>query len=90
MRRHVLVGLQRRQSNSNSKSKTMININLFDHYSIRARLQPALVALLPSAIAVFAWTGPGVKWQSALWTLLGTGGGTYFLAILARNAGKRM
>jgi hypothetical protein len=68
----------------------MINANLFDHYSFRARLQPALLALLPAAIGVFAWTGPGVKWQSALWTLFGTAGGTYFLAILARNIGKRI
>lgn len=68
----------------------MINIKLFDQYSLRARLQPALLTLLPAAIGIFAWTGPGVKWQSALWTLFGTAGGTYFLAILARNAGKQI
>lgn len=68
----------------------MTNFNLFDHYSLRARLQPALVALLPTAIGVFAWTGPGVRWVSALWTLLGTAGVTYFLAILARNQGKQL
>jgi hypothetical protein len=66
----------------------MTKLNLFDHYSLRARLQPALLALLPLAFGIFAWTGPGVKWQSALWTLFGTAGGTFFLAILARNAGK--
>jgi len=66
----------------------MINVKLFDYYSIRARLQPALLALLPAAIGIFAWTGPGVKWESALWTLFGTAGGTYFLAIIARNSGK--
>ena len=65
-------------------------IILFDQYSLRARLQPALLTLLPAAIAIFAWTGPGVKWQSALWTLFGTAGGTYFLAILARNFGKQI
>lgn len=64
--------------------------NLFDHYSLRARLQPALLTLLPAALAVFAWTGPGEKWTSALWTLFGTAGGTYFLAMLARNKGKRI
>ena len=68
----------------------MINANLFDYYSFRARLQPALLTLLPAAIGVFAWTGPGVNWQSALWTLFGTAGGTYFLAIFARNVGKRI
>jgi hypothetical protein len=63
---------------------------LFDHYSFRARLQPALLTLLPAEIGIFAWTGPGVKWQSALWTLFGTLGGTFFLAILARNLGKQI
>ena len=68
----------------------MANLKLFDYYSLRARLQPALLILLPAAIGVFAWTGPGVKWQSALWTLFGTAGGTYFLSILARNYGKQI
>ncbi len=68
----------------------MTNWKIFDHYSFRARLQPALLTLLPAAIGIFAWTGPGVKWQSALWTLFGTAGGTYFLAILARNFGKKI
>ena len=67
-----------------------MNAKLFDHYSFRARLQPALLTLLPAAIGIFAWTGPGVKWQSALWTLFGTAGGTFFLAILARNLGKQI
>ena len=68
----------------------MTNLKIFDHYSLRARLQPALLVLLPAAIGVFAWTGPGVQWQSALWTLFGTAGGTYFLAILARNFGSKI
>lgn len=41
------------------------------------------------ALGIFAWTGPGVKWESALWTLFGTVGGTFFLGILARNFGKQ-
>jgi hypothetical protein len=68
----------------------MTNWKLFDHYSFRARLQPALLTLLPAAVGLFAWTGPGVKWESALWTLFGTAGGTYFLAIIARNSGKKI
>ena len=68
----------------------MTKLKLFDHYSFRARLQPALLTLLPAAVGIFAWTGPGVKWQSALWTLFGTVGGTFFLAILARNLGKQL
>ena len=68
----------------------MTNLKLFDHYSFRARLQPALLTLLPAGVGIFAWTGPGVKWESALWTLFGTVGGTFFLAILARNLGKQI
>src|SRR6266851_8468034 len=68
----------------------MTNWRLFDHYSLRARLQPALLTLLPAALGVIAWTGPSRPWMSALWTLFGTAGGTYFLAILARNQGKQL
>jgi hypothetical protein len=68
----------------------MTNLKLFDHYSFRARLQPALLTLLPLAVGVFAWTGPGVKWQPALWSLFGTAGGTYFLTIFARHYGKQI
>ena len=68
----------------------MTNLQLFDHYGFRARLQPALFTLLPMALGIFAWTGPGVKWETALWTLFGTVGGTFFLAILARNRGKQI
>lgn len=66
----------------------MTNLNLFDHYSLRARLQPALVTLLPMALGVFAWSEPGARWMTALWTTLGTSGATYLLAIMARNRGK--
>jgi hypothetical protein len=68
----------------------MTNVNLFDHYSFRARLQPALLTLLPAAIGLFAWTGPDMNCQTVLWTLFGSAGGTYFLAIVARNSGKRI
>lgn len=68
----------------------MRGLNLFDHYSLRARLQPALLTLLPGAVGLFSLSGSILKWQSALWTLFGTVGGTFFLGILARNAGKRL
>jgi hypothetical protein len=60
----------------------------FDYYSLRARLCPALLALFPGALIVFAWTGVGPHWESVIWTTFGTIGGTFFLAVLARNAGK--
>jgi hypothetical protein len=66
----------------------MNNLGLFDHYSFRARLQPAFVALLPIAMCVMAWAQPGTKWVTALWSLLGAAGFTFFLSNVARNRGK--
>lgn len=59
-----------------------------DYYSFRARLCPSLLALFPGALGIFAWTGLGPHWESAIWTTFGTIGGTFLLAVLARNAGK--
>jgi hypothetical protein len=53
-------------------------------------LQSALLTLLPLALAVIAWSKPGERWMQSLWTLLGATGATYFLAMLARNQGKRV
>jgi hypothetical protein len=68
----------------------MSALNLFDYYNFRARLQPAFLALVPLAIGVFAWAPPGAKWATALWSLLGSAGFTFFLANLARNKGKQL
>ena len=68
----------------------MASFNLFDTYSLQARLFPALLALLPGAIGVFAWTGPADRGLLWLWTVIGTAGGTYLLAALARNSGKQL
>jgi len=65
-------------------------LNLLDHYSFRARLQPALLVLLPLAIGILAWTWPNIKWESVLWGLFTTAGGAYFLTIIARNLGKEI
>lgn len=62
--------------------------SVFDHYSFRARLQPAFLALVPLAVSVMAWAQPGTKWVTALWSLLGAAGFTVFLANVARNRGK--
>lgn len=66
----------------------MTDIKLFDHYSFRARLQPAFLALVPLAVGVIAWAQPGAKWVTALWSLLGAAGFTFFLSNVARNRGK--
>ncbi len=65
-------------------------MNFLDHYSFRARLQPALLVLLPLAIGIFAWTWPNVKWGTMLWALFVIAGGAYLLATLARNLGKEI
>lgn len=62
--------------------------SFYDHYSFRARLQPAFIALLPVALGAMAWALPGAKWITAIWSLLGAAGFTFFLANLARNRGK--
>ena len=70
---------------------TINTINqLFDHYALRARLQPAFLTLVPLAIAASAWAQPGAKWMTAIWSLLGTAGFTFFLSTVARNRGKRI
>lgn len=63
---------------------------LFDGYGVRARLMPALLTLLPLVLGLFAWTGPGVLWMSALWTLFGTTGATFALAMISRNLGREV
>src|SRR2546421_5900613 len=64
--------------------------HFFDYYSFRARLQPAFLTLLPIAIAAFAWAQPGAKWLTAIWSLLGAAGFTFFLANVSRNRGKHI
>jgi hypothetical protein len=66
----------------------LMKTNYFDHYSFRARLQPAFLALVPIAVGVMAWAQPGARWVTALWSLLGAAGFTFFLANVARNRGK--
>ena len=66
----------------------MTDSKLFDYYSFRARLQPAFLALVPLALGAFAWAQPGAKWLTAIWSLLGAAGFTFFLANVARNRGK--
>ena len=62
--------------------------NPFDRYNLEARLLPALLALLPLATGLYAWTDPSSGWIKALWYLIGSCGGTYMLAMTARNWGK--
>jgi len=60
-----------------------------DAYTFRARLQPALLAALPLAIAVTAFYPGGVTWWTPFWAAIIACGGTYLLAELAREGGKK-
>ena len=61
---------------------------IFDHYSLRARLQPALITLFPLALGFIAWTGVDNFRSSALWSLCGTVGLTFLLSVVVRHRGK--
>lgn len=60
-----------------------------DAYTFKARLRPGLLAALPLAIAVTAFYPDGVSWWIPLWAAIVACGGTYLLADLAREGGKR-
>jgi len=66
-----------------------MNSTPVDAYTFRARLQPALLATLPLAIAVTAFSPEGVTWWTPLWAAVIGCGGTYLLVELAREGGKR-
>jgi hypothetical protein len=61
---------------------------LLDHYSLRARLQPALLVLLPVALTVIAWVPTSQVLFGGIWSLLGLTGFTFLLAQIARDRGK--
>jgi hypothetical protein len=67
-----------------------IDAKLFDHYSLRARLQPALLASMPLVVGAVAWLKLSAWWPSAIWGLFVTAGFTFFLANVARNRGKAL
>ena len=61
----------------------------FDAYTLNARLRPGLLAALPLAIAVTAFFPEGASWWTPLWGVIVACGGTYLLADLAREGGKK-
>lgn len=64
--------------------------SLFDTYSLRARLMPALVALLPLPLALAAWFPDKLTSLSGVVTFIALFGGAHFLAQIARDKGKAM
>jgi len=61
----------------------------FDKYTIQARIQPALLTVLPLGLFVLAWLSPGDTSVSILWLVIVTGGGTTILAQISRDLGSR-
>jgi hypothetical protein len=61
--------------------------DLFDVYSLRARVYPGFLAMLPLVITVYTvWDPPGLQ---KLWPLFMATGGTFFLANLVRSLGNK-
>ena len=61
----------------------------FDKYTRHARIAPALIVVLPWALATFAWFPAELPGQGLLWSLLVGGGGTALLAQVSRDRGRR-
>lgn len=69
----------------------MIAVNdLLDPYSRRARLQPALLTILPLGLALLASYPSEAKTLGFVWAVVVSAGGTMLLAQLARERGKRL
>ena len=60
-----------------------------DPYTFKARIQPALLAILPLGILLLVWMPDGSLLTGGLLGIIGTGGGTALLAQLGRDQGRR-
>src|SRR5258708_33616183 len=63
---------------------------VFDAYTRRARLQPALLAILPIGIAILVWFPNSLTEWGVFASLLTSAGGMALLARIARIRGKRI
>ena len=61
---------------------------LLDAYTVRARLLPGLLTVLPVAVTVYAWEPGNTLGWNGLGALLTGLGGTYLLSFIARDRGK--
>jgi len=64
-------------------------LDITSPYARRARLKPALIVVLPLALAVLAWSPDGLKSLTALWSLFVWAGGTALMVQIARDRGRR-
>lgn len=58
-------------------------------YSVKARLLPALIVVLPVSISIICVNPEGVLGWNILWSLIGTSGGIFLISELGRDMGKR-
>jgi hypothetical protein len=71
-----------------NKNKQMTNISdITNPYTRRSRLQPALIVILPIALATLAWFPTGVVGWGLFWSLFVACGGTALLSQVARDKG---
>jgi len=62
---------------------------IFNSYTRRARLEPALITALPLGLATLAWFPTGIVGWGLFWGLIAWSGGTALLAQVARDRGKK-
>ncbi|HYT69195.1 MAG TPA: hypothetical protein VEL51_22420 [Vicinamibacterales bacterium] len=62
--------------------------NYLDAYTMRARLLPGLLAVLPLAVTCYAWNPGNILDWNALGGIIVGFGGTIVLAFIARDLGK--
>jgi len=63
---------------------------MLDPYALKARLQPALLALFPLLVGTTALFGPNLELPGVLTAAAGAAGLTFLLGVLARNRGKKI
>ena len=61
----------------------------FDRYTIRARIEPALWAVIPFGVLLFIWMAVDSIPVGALWGAVGTCGGTALLSQIGRDQGRK-
>ena len=64
-------------------------MHLFDLYTFRARIQPALIVVLPVGFLMFALLPNHPFFVTAFFTLLGAVGGTAIVAQVGREQGRK-
>ncbi len=70
------------------KNDMNANLDIFNPYVRRARLQPAMLVALPFGLATLAFWPNGIAGWGTVWSLFVFCGGTALMAQMARDMGK--